>query len=80
MLTKAELLAKLGNWLSPGDLSEVVRKLLRVPEAWEQLHDPEFLDAILDENAEETLLPANLTRKLMGSQNCFVVNLMSLRI
>jgi tetratricopeptide (TPR) repeat protein len=69
MLTKAEILARLGNWLSPGDLSEVIRKLLRVPEAWDQLHDPEFLDAVLDENAEQTLLPANLLRRTANSQN-----------
>jgi tetratricopeptide (TPR) repeat protein len=69
MLTEAEILARLGNWLSPGDLSEVIRKLLRVPEAWEQLHDPEFLDAVLDENAEQTLLPATLVRQMVSSQN-----------
>ncbi|OGO18840.1 MAG: hypothetical protein A2Z14_15140 [Chloroflexi bacterium RBG_16_48_8] len=69
MLTNAEILARLGNWLSPGDLTEVIRKLLRVPEAWEQLHDPEFLDGVLDENAEATLLPAHLVRKMGNSQN-----------
>jgi tetratricopeptide (TPR) repeat protein len=69
MLTKADILARLGNWLSPGDLSEVIRKLLRVPEAWNQLHNPEFLDSVLDGNSEQTLSPANLAKRMASSQN-----------
>jgi len=69
MLTNAEVLAKLGNWLSPGDLTEAIRKLLRVPETWDQIHDQEFLEGLLNENIEETILPANLIKTATDSQN-----------
>ncbi|NIM92630.1 MAG: tetratricopeptide repeat protein [Anaerolineales bacterium] len=66
--SNAEVLASLGNWLAPGDLSEILSKLLRVPEAWNQLHDPEFLANVLDAEAEEKLLPAALA-SLMRDAN-----------
>ena len=65
MLTTAEVLAKLGDWLSPGELAEVLKKLLRVPEAWEVLHNPNFIEHVLDHDAEEKLLPASLAKLVL---------------
>jgi len=67
MLITAEVLAKLGNWLSPGELAEVLNKLLRVPESWEYIHNPNVLEQILDGNAEENLLPASLAGMVIES-------------
>ena len=48
MLSNAEVLAKFGNWLSPGDISQMLPRLLRVPEMWDQIHQPEFIELILN--------------------------------
>jgi tetratricopeptide (TPR) repeat protein len=67
MLTNAEVLARLGNWLSPGDLAAVLGKLLRVPEAWEQLHDVQFLEDLLNTDTEKNLLPASMAIRMAES-------------
>ncbi len=62
MLSNAEVLAKFGNWLSPGDISQILPRLLRVPEVWDQIHQPEFIELILNEHIEQNLLPLCLVR------------------
>jgi tetratricopeptide (TPR) repeat protein len=60
MLSNAEVLAKFGNWLSPGDISRILPRLLRVPEAWNQLHNPEFIEILLNDQLEQNLHLPNL--------------------
>ncbi len=55
MLTAEEVLAALGERLSPGDLADAVRRLLRVPETWRELSEAEFLERALN-----TLKPSEL--------------------
>ena len=63
MHNTAELLATLGNWLSPGELSSALRKILRVPEAWAQLHSTEYL-AKLQDNIGDKDLNLNSLRQI----------------
>jgi len=68
MLSHAEVLSRLGAWVSPGDVRAILSRLLRVPEAWDQLHDPSFLDSILGPDAEETFSVNDLTHALLQTQ------------
>jgi len=43
MLNDAQVLATLSEWLSPGEIAQVLQRILRVPEAWQVLHDPTFI-------------------------------------
>ena len=62
MLSNADVLAKFGNWLSPGDISRILTRLLRIPEAWDKLHNPDFITLLLNEKIEQNLLLTNLFR------------------
>ena len=57
-----ELLAMLGNWLSPGELSSALRKILRVPEAWAQLHSAEYLAKVQEDIGDQDLTLNSLKR------------------
>ncbi|UCF60555.1 MAG: tetratricopeptide repeat protein [Anaerolineaceae bacterium] len=45
-LTDAEVLASLSELFSPGELSQVLSRLLRTPEIWLQLHEPGLLEGL----------------------------------
>lgn len=62
MLSNANVLAEFGNWLSPGDISRILTRLLRIPEAWDQLHNPDFITLLLNKKIEQNLLLSNLFR------------------
>lgn len=61
MLNDAQLLAALSEWLSPGEIAQVLQRILRVPEAWNQMHDPAFLNRI-----REAQLPSPFTASQLG--------------
>lgn len=55
-LTDADVLARLSEALSPGELASTLERVLRLPEAWRALHETEFLDAVRSQ-----VLPAPIT-------------------
>jgi tetratricopeptide (TPR) repeat protein len=57
MLTDAEVLASLSELYSPGELSQVLARILRMPEVWHQLHEPGFLERIDRKDSASTTLP-----------------------
>jgi len=66
MLTDTNLLAALAQHLSPGEVPDVLAMLLRVPEAWQRLHDPEFLERAASRNAAGSLAPDRLGLLALG--------------
>ncbi|MCJ7706194.1 MAG: hypothetical protein MUO38_01115, partial [Anaerolineales bacterium] len=66
MLTDTNLLAALAQHLSPGEVPDVLAMLLRVPEAWQRLHDPEFLERAGSRNAAGSLAPDRLGLLALG--------------
>lgn len=67
MLDDRQILARLSDWLSPGDLSGALRRLLHVPEAWKAMHQPEFLDQVLTQGPDVLASPAALARWTLES-------------
>jgi hypothetical protein len=52
--------------LSPDRLSQGLERILRVPEAWEKLQEPGFMDRISEQDLEWSLTPANLALLALG--------------
>ena len=60
MLNDAQVLAALSNWLSPGEIARVLERNLRVPEAWQRLHDQAFLNRVRESQLPAPFSPAQL--------------------
>ena len=58
MLNDADVIAQLESALPPAELSAAIQRLRRVPEAWEALHDSEFLQFVLEHPDEINWTPA----------------------
>jgi tetratricopeptide (TPR) repeat protein len=69
MLKNDEVFARLGNWLSPGEITSALPKLLRVREAWDRIHDPDFLDRLIESNPDGEL---NLSLMIELSLELFI--------
>ena len=57
LLTDADVLALLSELFSPGELSQVLSRLLRTPEIWHQLHEPGLLELLDTKDSEISILP-----------------------
>lgn len=57
LLTDAEVLASLSELFSPGELSQVLSRLLRTPEIWHQLHEPGLLERLDPKASAISILP-----------------------
>ncbi len=66
MLTDDELLRQLSEHLPADDLPPLVRRLLRVPEAWLALHQPGLLNALAAEHEIRSLLPGTIAAHSLG--------------
>lgn len=66
MLSDAEVLAALSEVLSPGELSQAMERILRVPEAWNQLHDPSLLEQVTRQNAASSTVPSHMAFMVIG--------------
>ena len=66
MLSDAEVLATLSEVLSPGELAQAMDRILRVPEAWNQLHDPNFLEQVGRENVASATVPGHMAFMVLG--------------
>ncbi len=66
MLSDAEVLATLSEVLSPGELAQAMDRILRVPEAWNQLHDPNFLELVGRENVASATVPGHMAFMVLG--------------
>ena len=66
MLSDAEVLATLSEVLSPGELAQAMERILRVPAAWNQLHDPDFLEHVGRENAASATVPGHMAYMVLG--------------
>jgi tetratricopeptide (TPR) repeat protein len=60
MLNDSMILDALSEILSPGELSQLIERLLHVPEAWEQLHVPAFLENLQEQPGMLADAPASL--------------------
>ena len=69
MLSDAEVLATLSEVLSPGELAQAMERILRVPEAWNQLHDPYFIEQVGRENAVSATVPGQIAFMVLGVSN-----------
>jgi tetratricopeptide (TPR) repeat protein len=52
--------------LAPDRLAQVLERTLRVPEAWELLQEPGYLERISEKDLEWSLTPANLAEFVLG--------------
>jgi len=66
MLTDNDVLGAFGKKLSPGEVSATLRRLLRVPEAWNKLHEPDFLENALAPGDLRGLTPSELALLSLG--------------
>jgi tetratricopeptide (TPR) repeat protein len=66
MLTDAEVLASLSELYSPGELSQVLACILRMPEVWRQLHEPGFLERIDRKDSAFTTLPNRIASLVLN--------------
>jgi tetratricopeptide (TPR) repeat protein len=57
LLTDAEVLASLSELFSPGELSQVLSRLLRTPEVWHQLHETDLLERLDPKDSANSILP-----------------------
>jgi tetratricopeptide (TPR) repeat protein len=69
MLTDAGVLASLSEVLSPGELSRALRRLLRVPQAWRFIHDPEILKEVISRGTQRHLYPEKLAALALGQDD-----------
>src|SRR3990172_225872 len=61
-----EVLNALSARLEPASLSEALGRILRVPAAWQQLHEPQFLSAFRTAALPAEITPAHLASLAMG--------------
>jgi len=66
MRTEAEVLSALSERLSPGELTQVVSRLLRVPEAWSHLQGDDVIQRNLAAASLATLSPWALAMDSLG--------------
>jgi tetratricopeptide (TPR) repeat protein len=66
MLTDAEVLASLSELFSPGELSQVLARILRMPEIWQQLHEPGFFELIDRKDSAFTTLPNRIASLVLN--------------
>ncbi|MGD8759204.1 MAG: hypothetical protein PVJ07_03010, partial [Anaerolineales bacterium] len=66
MHNNAEVLAALSDWLSPGEVSQLLNCVLRVPEAWQQLRRPGFLARLRSGRPRSPITPAQLGKLALG--------------
>jgi tetratricopeptide (TPR) repeat protein len=66
MHNNAEVLAALSDWLSPGEVSQLLNCVLRVPEAWQQLQRPGFLARLRSGRPRSPITPAQLGKLALG--------------
>lgn len=66
MKTEAEVLSALSERLSPGELAEVVSRILRVPEAWAYLHEAGVLERQFAASPMPTMTPWSLAADSLG--------------
>jgi tetratricopeptide (TPR) repeat protein len=66
MKTEADVLSALSERLSPGELTQVVRRLLHVPEAWAYLHEEGVLERRLAAGRAGALTPWSLALDCLG--------------
>jgi tetratricopeptide (TPR) repeat protein len=57
LLTDAEVLASLSELFSPGELTQVLSRLLRTPEVWHQLHEPGLIERLDPGDSAISILP-----------------------
>ncbi|MGD8814832.1 MAG: tetratricopeptide repeat protein, partial [Anaerolineales bacterium] len=60
MLNDSQVLAALSKWLSPGEIARILERILRVPEAWQHLHDHTFLSQVREAQLPSPFSPAHL--------------------
>ncbi len=66
MLTDDQLLRDLAEQVSPPDVTALVRRLLRVPEVWEGLHQPGLVASLAAEHDLRSLLPGTVAAHALG--------------
>lgn len=68
MHTDEEVLLALGQRLSTDELADTLARLLRIPEAWRELHTPELLERLVSNPIPDGLTPWDLgSLALVGS-------------
>jgi len=66
MLTDDELLRDLAEHVPAAELPSLVRRLLRVPEVWAGLHEPDLLTALAAQHEVRSLLPGTVAAYALG--------------
>ena len=66
LLTVAEVLASLSELFSPGELSQVLSRLLRTPEVWHQLHETDLLERLDPKDSANFILPNRIASLVLG--------------
>ncbi|HEY45771.1 MAG TPA: tetratricopeptide repeat protein [Anaerolineae bacterium] len=66
LLTDAEVLASLSELFSPGELSQVLSRLLRTPEIWHQLHEPGLLERLDPKDSTISNLPNRIASLVLN--------------
>jgi tetratricopeptide (TPR) repeat protein len=66
MLNGSQVLAALSEWLSPGEIAGILQRILRVPESWQQLHDPAFLVRVREAQLPSPYSPSELGLLALG--------------
>ncbi len=68
-ISDSAVLDALRTLLEPQELSQSLANLLRVPEAWRQLHEPAFIERLIQSNASKPITASLMTRTLFGGSN-----------
>lgn len=66
MHTDRQVLEALRSRLTPDELTGVLRRVLRVPEAWASLRDPATLEQVIASDSPANLKPADLAAVSLG--------------
>ncbi|MEW6566991.1 MAG: tetratricopeptide repeat protein [Chloroflexota bacterium] len=74
MLSDDQLVRDLSQHLSPGELTALLRRLLRLPEAWEALHQPGLLATLASAGELRFLVPGTVAARALGLLSLTVVD------
>ena len=66
MVNDHELLARLRQAISPDEIAQVMGRIMRVPEAWNALHEADLLEKALQSRSHAGLTPAGLALLSIG--------------
>lgn len=68
LLTDADVLARLSDALSPGELASTLERLLRLPEGWRALHQADFIEAVGGQVLPAPITAARLAALALGPE------------